>query len=653
MRKKGIRKAVPWIVLGCLALVLGLMPVLARNAAESEKASVLSATVRSGEIENTLAGGGTLTAEELFEVKLPATVEIEEYLVENGDHVEEGEAVARVDRVTLLGAMAEVQESLNTVAGQMREASGAATEAKLTAQTAGRVKAVYAQIGDEAKQVVLEHGALAVVSLDGMMVTEIQSDVPVRAGGSLILKLPDGKELIGRVETALEGKLTVTLTDDGPVLGDRVTAYTEEGTEVGSGTLAVHNPWNLIATDGTVNYVYVRENQMVYAGSGIVSVNELNGNARFQSLAAKHREYEEMLQKLFALYRDDTVKAPISGFVSGIEEEKASNTAASGNYRIMLLADSPPTVNAVITGVNGDSITAITAEEPLDISNLDSLLTLISGGNTNFTLPEERVPEDYVPAVGDVVLLDSADAPTVIVFSTHVELGSLIDDVTELNEMISQPIPEFDIDALQQQMAGLMSGFGAGIPAATEQEEDDGLYELTEQVILSLTPDNAMTVSIRVDEHDILEYETGMPADVTVDALPGQSFRGEVTEIGALGENSGGSSKYTVKLRLNRASNMLDGMNASVVVHRGSRAGLILPAEAVYDRGSRSYVCLALDAKTGKPTGEVQVETGLSDGTLVEIRSGLTEGQTVFYEYFLPAEDSLEGRAESAGSRRS
>ncbi|MER2152240.1 MAG: HlyD family efflux transporter periplasmic adaptor subunit [Candidatus Limivicinus sp.] len=167
-----------------------------------------------------------------------------------------------------------------------------------------------------------------------------------------------------------------------------------------------------------------------------------------------------------------------------------------------------------------------------------------------------------------------------------------------------------------------------------EGEEDDGLYELEEKTILSITPDNAMTVNISVDELDILQYQTGMQADVTVDALPDRSFTAEVEEISPLGENSGGNSKFQVRLQLDRAPDMLDGMNASVVVHGGRKTALLLPAAAIHDRGSKSYVYTALDSKTGKPTLELAVTTGLSDGEKVEILTGLTENQPVFYEYY-------------------
>ena len=112
-RKKGIRRFIPWIVLALVALALGMLPQLARKATAGTEASVLTARAETGEIENTLAGGGTLTAENPVEVTVPSSIEITEFLVKNGDRVEEGQALARVDRVTLLGAISDVQNRMS------------------------------------------------------------------------------------------------------------------------------------------------------------------------------------------------------------------------------------------------------------------------------------------------------------------------------------------------------------------------------------------------------------------------------------------------------------------------------------------------------------------------------------------------------------
>ena len=628
-RKKGIRRAVPWIILGVIALILGILPQLARKAAAGTEASVLTARAETGEIENTLAGGGTLTAENPVEVTVPSSIEITEFLVKNGDRVEEGQALARVDRVTLLGAISDVQKSLEDVAFQMLTNANTYSVAKLTAQVNGRVKAVYAGIGDDVRQVTVDRGAVAVVSVDGLMVSEIRTDRPVEAGTRVNVRLPDGTEVPGRVETAMEHMIRVTLSDDGPCIGDPVTVYATDGTEIGSGFLAVHNPWTLLATDGIVNHVYVKENQQIWVGNGIVEVEKLTGNAEYQALAAKHRQYEELMQELFTLYEDDTVKAPNAGFVSDIDENKIKNTASwDKEYTIKLLADETYDIPgledywgiALVTAINPDgSVTGrvVTREEALDQLNTGMTLTEILEGaeEITFSMADEAI------GMG-IILLDSPPTPV---------------------EPVATPaMPDFSGFDIGSLMSGF--SFNISIPSsmmsgAQTEEEDDGLYDLEEQTILSITPDDSMTIHIKVDELDVLQYELGMSADVTVDALPDRSFTAHVTEIGAMGENSGGNSKYDVELRLDRAPDMLDGMNASVVVHRGSRSALLIPSAAVHDRGSRSYVYTALDNKTGKPTGEVQVETGISDGENVEVLSGLAEGQTVFYEYYLPQDD--------------
>ena len=631
-KKKGIRRAVPWIILGVIALILGMLPQLARKAAAGTEASVLTARAETGEIENTLAGGGTLTAEDPVEVSVPSSVEITEFLVKNGDRVEEGQALASVDRVTLLGAISDVQKSLEDVAFQMLTNANVYSVAKLTAQVNGRVKAVYAGVGDDVRQVTVERGAVAVVSVDGLMVSEIPTDRPVEAGSRVNVKLPDGTEVPGRVETAMDHMIRVTLSDDGPCIGDPVTVYATDGAEIGSGFLAVHNPWILLATDGIVNHVYAKENQQIWVGNGIVEVEKLTGNTEYQALAAKHRQYEELMQELFALYEDDTVKAPNAGFVSDIDENKIKNTASWDKEYTIKLLSAGDTVSLLVTGVNGDTISGVEYTDGMSISNLSELLALLGQGNVG----PITITSGSIPSIGDIVTVTNNDSgETTAQVIGHVDIDGLMNE-----EQNSPQIPSgFDIGSLLGGFSFNISLPSSMMSGAQTEEEDDGLYDLEEQTILSITPDDSMTIHIKVDELDVLQYELGMSADVTVAALPDRSFTAHVTEIGAMGENSGGNSKYDVELRLDRAPDMLDGMNASVVVHRGSRSALLIPSAAVHDRGSRSYVYTARDNKTGKPTGEVQVETGISDGENVEILSGLAEGQTVFYEYYLPQEE--------------
>ena len=157
MKRSKIRKIIPWFATGLVAAMLAALPAVARQAASGPKASILTARVQTGTIENTLAGGGTLEAESPQEVKIPDGVEITEFLVENGDRVEAGQPIAKVDRVTLLASLMKLQESMDSVAEAMRkESESSAATGTLTAQAAGRVKAVWAHSGDDVRQVMTE-----------------------------------------------------------------------------------------------------------------------------------------------------------------------------------------------------------------------------------------------------------------------------------------------------------------------------------------------------------------------------------------------------------------------------------------------------------------------------------------------------------------
>lgn len=179
-------------------------------------------------------------------------------------------------------------------------------------------------------------------------------------------------------------------------------------------------------------------------------------------------------------------------------------------------------------------------------------------------------------------------------------------------------------------MAGGLSGYGT---AAYDS------YDTTKKDAAVITADEEMTVQIQVDELDIRTLETGMEATVTLDALPGSSFTGAITSINPYGENSGGNTKYTVTVTLPRDEKMLSGMNASVKITTGVSGTVpTVPAAAVVFDAGKSWLYTGYNEKTDTLTDPVEIQTGLSDGSLVELLSGLSEGSSFYYRYA----DSIE-----------
>lgn len=192
-------------------------------------------------------------------------------------------------------------------------------------------------------------------------------------------------------------------------------------------------------------------------------------------------------------------------------------------------------------------------------------------------------------------------------------------------------------------MSGMTGGSMAGISAAKSQTVYDS-YDTETQDVASIIPEEEMTVEIQVDELDILSLQVGMTARVTLDAQPGKEFTGSITKINAYGINSGGNTKYTVTVTIPREDSMRSGMNASVKITTAQSQPLpTVPAEAIVFDSGKSWLYTGYDEKTDTLSGLTEIQTGISDGSLVELRSGLEENTTFYYRYADTIEYSFVG----------
>jgi multidrug efflux pump subunit AcrA (membrane-fusion protein) len=323
VKKKQLKKYITWISMVAVVALLAVMPLLARQEAEEDGpvASVLEETVQTGSLETGIRGGGTLSADTAEAVELPDGVKITGFLVKNGDIVSEGDPVAEVDRVSVMSAIVRVRETMDYLQDQMDGAKSTSSTSAVKATAGGRVKQVFAASGDAVQDVMLRHGALAVLSLDGMMAVELEVNTDLAAGDPVTLTFFDGRAVSGRVESNLDGILVATVEDNGYEVGAAVEVTDGRGSSLGKGTLYVHNAWKAMAFDGTVSSVSARENTEVHSGAQLFTLKDADINGALESLASMHRDYEELLQKLFAMYESGVLAAPCDGKVSGVDEK--------------------------------------------------------------------------------------------------------------------------------------------------------------------------------------------------------------------------------------------------------------------------------------------------------------------------------------------
>lgn len=168
-------------------------------------------------------------------------------------------------------------------------------------------------------------------------------------------------------------------------------------------------------------------------------------------------------------------------------------------------------------------------------------------------------------------------------------------------------------------------------------------YEIEETTAFTIASDKEVTVSISVDELDILTIKEGQKATITLDALEGESYEGTIAKVSRTASSGGSSVKYPVEITLEKTEDMLLGMSASAtIIVEESEEAVVIPVSALQEKGNKTFVYTEQDAD-GNLSGEVEVEVGLSNGTQVEITSGLEEGTTVYYLKSESTSDTTDG----------
>ena len=830
-KKKQIKKITTWVLLAALVATLAAMPLLAKAEAEADGpvATVHSGTVEAGTVRTTLHGGGTLVTEGIEEINLPTGVKITEFLVKNGDHVKAGTPLATVDKVSVMTAITSVTETMDYLQEEMKSAKNEKVSSTVSATAGGRVKKVFAQKGDSVQEVMLRDGALALLSLDGLMAVKIEKKLDILTGDTVTVTLADGTEVTGRIASNLDGEIVITLEDEGYEIGQTVTITGKDGSEIGTGELYVHNAWAASAYSGIIQSAPAKEETKVASGATLFTLTETDFRGKLQYLSSLHREYEELMQDLFRMYNSGTITAPCDGTISGIDKdsphllaaetetpEQADLLTGEGDWTLVLLtntvypqsalacdptlgancpqtnpelhdpsclkacqknttckatgrhypeclmscshADNPNDcggtkyhftdcikccVNAAAEGVcdsekhlptciescnpRSQNCTALGKHKesciracisadpggekcPANPNHyndcIEACIESSSGSQfcpatkhtegCHFNNMEYYAKVAIVTAVGSSELVVRWDAsgqeyevektaagwkfaatpdfnvdllvasgPNVTVSNASAyKVGDVIFVITGYKNnqpewtgisifMRATGIPELDLDldgimssitdSLTQQMMsqmdlsalmGMFGGFGNFGFYAPPPVEEDKLFDLEGSTLMTVSPQDTASLTITLDEQDIAKVAVGQKATVKVEALSGQSFEAEVTEVSGHGANSGGSSKFTAKLELPKAKDMLDGMSATASLPMLEKKDIpTIPVVALAEEGAQTVVYTALD-KEGNLINPVPVTIGISDGLTAEILEGLQIGDAYYYSYY-------------------
>lgn len=162
---------------------------------------------------------------------------------------------------------------------------------------------------------------------------------------------------------------------------------------------------------------------------------------------------------------------------------------------------------------------------------------------------------------------------------------------------------------------------------------------LAGDMLITLQSDGGYTVTLSLDEEDVLTVAAGQKVKVTLDALAG-TYEGTISSLSYVNSGSN-NARYQAVVSAGNIEGALPGMSATcTIVLSESGEGLLVPAEAVETINGKTVVYLAPEnAAFGTVYGEaetdltaltaVEVEILASDGSYLLVAGELSEGDMI------------------------
>jgi HlyD family secretion protein len=197
-----------------------------------------------------------------------------------------------------------------------------------------------------------------------------------------------------------------------------------------------------------------------------------------------------------------------------------------------------------------------------------------------------------------------------------------------------------------------------------------GIQNAPGSTLMTVADMRVITAEVRVDETDIVNVKIDQTADVTIDAIPGKTFKGKVSQIGdnAIIRSTGVSTSqstassqeakdFKVVITLeNPPERLRPGLSATAKITTGAEHGVLtIPIQALTMRDKNDLEAQANKKKDAKPAAAPgppvkkeaqdiqgvfvvtptkkaefrQVETGLTGTTDIQVKSGLKENDEI------------------------
>ena len=450
-----------------------------------------------------------------------------------------------------------------------------------------------------------------------------------------------------------------------------VNSYSADGTITAADTYTVKP-----MVKGTVLTADFEVGDTVSKGNVLYTIDSSDASTNLEkasiALQQAQRNYDKTVDRQY-------VRAEVAGVVSSLKVAKGDEVTSGQEVAVirdsskMMLSLQFPAADAAnfSVGQSADvvldgtfeslkgTITAVTGTDELSTGNLLVRTVTIrvnnAGGLTTaqaatanvngvssiasatFAYQAERTLT--AQASGTVSAINVQEGDDVTKGDILIELSG--DDLTESIQSASETLRSAEISMQNQQDTKSNYIITSPISGTIIEKDAQQGEALTSGSTLCVIYDlSYLEMVINVDELQIGALSVGQKVQLTADAVTDKTYVGTVTRVSMKGSSSGGTTTYPITIRIDETDGLRPGMNANaeIVVAEASNA-LVVPNAAVIRGG---YVLVSKKSPSAANAVEdmdapdgyvyVKVETGVSDDSYTQIKSGLQEDDTVAYD---------------------
>nr|WP_296093582.1 biotin/lipoyl-binding protein [uncultured Dorea sp.] len=657
IKPKMKNKKVFWgSIAGCagLAIILaGGFFLQAKGASKNQtETTVQSAEAKTGTISTTVEGTGSVSNGTATDVVVPTGIKVKEVLVESGDTVEEGQVLATLDEASIASELLEVKENIESVEDEIDDLSS-------DAQTEGTTEYLQTKVlnGEltelqEAETTLtgwLETQTITATCAGTVSSVNVEADTEITkssgssssgssSSGSSSSAAATGMSTAGSSTSESSDSSETTTSSDSTSSTNTSASGTYSLMFLSASTSGTSASSAESTTDTTEAQTQNTDSKAVYVSTES-DTTETSDSEKITSVDVKVTAPKTGEKPQTTITETDQYTGIISWNCSTDTFEAGTSYTAD----IRLTAkDGYVFSTKILPEISGADITSEVLENDAgqSVLRIKAKFTKTSAKDSNNNGSNNNgSSNDAGSSTGNNGNSSNGNTSNSGTASGAISSGGASSGSTSgVNESGATATggTTGGTASGSSESVSSDSGSAAGSSDSSDSVSTDGSstsaqYSAYETAAFSIASDEKATVSVNVDELDITSVKEGQTAKITLDAIDGEEFEGTITSVSSEASSGSSSAKYPVEITFDKTDDMRIGMTASASISIDEAEDVVLiPVDALQEKGNKTFVYTEKDSD-GNLSGEVEVETGLSNGNKVEITSGLKSGDTVYY----------------------